>query len=314
LEETLKTKALTVNSSAIAAKTALQHVELSVQPAAPISEREQFYMDLGEVKGHLVHSTLSNLLLAERLRGIKGAGAYKKAGYTWADVCDVFNISVDTADRLIGDLREFGALFFKTQAITRISREAFRLVAPIETEDGKILIGDQSFALTKANAQSIQAAIQLQKQRVESLQERTNSAEKSLKTAREERDNAKKAATDATRKLREAQTSRPFADVDEDHQEILCVQQDFDGVLKRFSCLIGPEDSRKPFSEVNAAHLIGLVEYIYRGVIQMSYEARLVHGRGLNRPDQGDAFLLGDEADSPNPIIEYINRKKDAKS
>jgi len=295
----MKTKALVVSDAATSGKTSLEHVDVAVLSAATeLSQRDRLFAAIGEAKGHLIHSTLSNLLLAESLRSIKDGAVYKKEGLTWEEVCGVFDISKDTADRMIADLNEFGPLFFKTKAIVRISREAYRRLAPIETEDGRLLIGDDAFALTKANAQSIQAAIQLQNQKFETLQDRVNNAEQSLKAARQERDNAKKAAVDANKKLRDSQNTQPFADVDEDHRTMLRVQSNWDASILMLNKL-----RARSLSDENQARYIGLCEYLYRSLLQVTDDARFSFGRGPNLPDPSDNLFLSNEPDKSRDLL-----------
>ena len=212
--------------------------------------------------------------------------------------------SVDTADRKIKDLEEMGPLFTEVREIVRVTRAAWQAANP-EFENGQLLIGGERFKLTAANAPAIQQAFQEVQAEARRKSEELTGLRADLEKARSERDNAKKAVAEATAKLREALSPTAFADADPDHRVMLRVQSTVDAALMMLNKL-----RERELSDDNRTRYIGLMEYLYRGLVQVTDEARFVWGRGENAADPGDNLMLNNLPDnSLNLLNDYVEQK-----
>ena len=182
---------------------ALAHVCLPAPDAlAAQTPREQLLQDIGAVNAHGEGMMLQRLLWAERLNRLKEGKLYKDLGMSWGDVCQHLGFSVDTADRMVSDLREFGHAYFELKQIApRLTREAFRAIQPLETDDGCLVIGGTKLALTKANYPAIQAELAIQQEKLTKQAESLSEQKSALDGARLERDNARKGAKGLQEKL-----------------------------------------------------------------------------------------------------------------
>jgi hypothetical protein len=167
------------------------------------TEAEYFWELLGAQRAYTAASTVTNLLWLENISKLKASKEYARKGFTWAQVCEHLGFSVATLDRHIEDFRSFGSTFFRVRELAKISREAYRAIAPVETEDGKIRIGDEVLALTKANAHAIEAAFEAQREKIASSSEQLTEAKGELEKTRKDRDNAKTAAKNLEQALRD---------------------------------------------------------------------------------------------------------------
>jgi hypothetical protein len=74
---------------------------------------------------------------AECLRSIRHGGQYKKLGMTWERFCsERAGISRAQADRLIRQLEEFGANYFRLAEVMDVSPETYRLIAGSVSDAG----------------------------------------------------------------------------------------------------------------------------------------------------------------------------------
>ncbi len=298
-------KGLTVTVSANAENTdnTLARVDVSeIEPA----EREML-IEFGRLKESQIMAGFAGALLAEKLSKWKRSKLYRGLGCaTWEDFIQKnFPFSVDTADRKIKDLEDLGPTFIEVQEIVRISRAAWIAANPT-VDNGSIVIAGERFKLTSANAAELQHAFRQIEDEARRAKEQASATKADLERARADRDNAKKAAAEANRKLREAQSPTPFAEADADQQVMLRIQSNWDLGITLLQKL-----RERSLSMENEARYIGLVEYIYRSAVQVIDEARFAFGRGPNVPDPADNLWLNNEPDtSRNLLAEYTSRKE----
>jgi hypothetical protein len=68
-------------------------------------------------------------------------------------------VSRSLADELIRNLEEFGPAYFHLAGVTKITPEAFRLIAPAVSAEG-VQCGDERVPFTPENAARIAAAVE----------------------------------------------------------------------------------------------------------------------------------------------------------
>ncbi len=254
------------------------------------------------------HAALTNFLLVEKLDRVKKSKLYKSWDFsTWEEFIEqTFPFSVDTADRMVKDLRELGRGWFDLNDVLRVTRQAFRLVNPEFTDKGEIVLAGQAYALTKANSDAIQMAFSQAESELRRKAEEATSLKSELNKTREERDNAKKAAVDLTKKLREVKNPAPFADADEDHQIMLRVQSEVDAAMMRLRKLVGRE-----MSADNETRYVGLCEKLYRDFMRSVDDSKVTFYSKLDPPDPSIALFLDNEPDHGiNLIAEHLKEKK----
>ena len=296
--------------------TALDNVLATVDVAPPQisidpSANQAAWIEFGRIKENYAHANLANFLLVEKLDRAKSSKLYREWGFaTWEEfVLKMFPFSVDTADRMIRDLRELGKGWFDLNDVVRINREAFRLLNPEFTDANEIVLAGEKYALTKTNSLTIQMVIKKLESEAQRKSEEASGLKSDLEKTRVERDNAKKAAIDATRKLREAQNPAPFADADEDHQVMLRVQSDVDKAMVLLSKLRGRE-----MSEENQRRYVGLCHRLHREFLRTVDDALVTFDSVLDPVDPEMGLFLNNEPDlGADTVAEFLGRKKDAR-
>jgi hypothetical protein len=100
---------------------------------------------------------------AECLRRVREEKRYLKFGRNWADFCAQHRkIPRRTAERIIGQLKKYGPLYFETAALTGISAGEYERIAPHIQPDG-IPAAGEVIALIPENAQrAVEAVARLQ--------------------------------------------------------------------------------------------------------------------------------------------------------
>src|SRR5207244_9319028 len=107
---------------------------------------------------------------AECLKALHDSRAYQSYGLTWEQFCDQrVGLSRPQADRIIAQLEEFGANYFRLSQLTRISPAIYRELNP-QIEDETIDIDGEKIPLNPDNTPRLRAAVerfrtQLQKTR-----------------------------------------------------------------------------------------------------------------------------------------------------
>ncbi|HYW46872.1 MAG TPA: hypothetical protein VE959_28655 [Bryobacteraceae bacterium] len=96
---------------------------------------------------------------AEILRGVRDSGVYKRLGLTWDAFCqEQVGISRQRVDTVIGQLEEFGEVYFALAQIVRISPETYREIAP-KIEGETIEIEGEMVPIIPENAARIRNAV-----------------------------------------------------------------------------------------------------------------------------------------------------------
>ena len=105
---------------------------------------------------------------AECLRTIREKKLYRACGLNWEEFCrQRAGISRSLADQMVRQLEEFGPAYFHLAAITRITPENFRLIAPSVTEQG-VQHGSELIVFSAENAVRLASAIEELRARAES--------------------------------------------------------------------------------------------------------------------------------------------------
>jgi len=110
---------------------------------------------------------------AECIRAIRETSAYKSLGLTWEQFCDQhLGLNRTSAEAIIHNYEEFGAVYFRLAQITHISPELYRRIAPQVVGGESLDISGQLVPIVPENAARIRAAVQtlradLQKSREE---------------------------------------------------------------------------------------------------------------------------------------------------
>jgi hypothetical protein len=105
---------------------------------------------------------------AECLRTIREKKLYRACGLNWEEFCrQRAGISRSLADQMVRQLEEFGPAYFHLAAITRITPENFRLIAPAVTEQG-VQHGNELIVFSAENAVRLATAIEELRARAES--------------------------------------------------------------------------------------------------------------------------------------------------
>jgi hypothetical protein len=114
---------------------------------------------VGRQQAFAVMATKCTLAQAECLRQIRESRAYEAYGLTWEKFCRQHaGIARSQADRLIHQLNEFGATYFRLSELVNISDATYRQLAP-RIHGDTIEIGGQQLAIIPENAPKLRAGI-----------------------------------------------------------------------------------------------------------------------------------------------------------
>ena len=104
---------------------------------------------------------------AQCLREIREKKLYRSKNLTWSQFCERhLGTSRRWADKTIRQLEEFGPAWFHLAAVTRITPDEFRSIAPAVSEEG-IRHGGEVIALIPENAAKLGAAVEALRQKAE---------------------------------------------------------------------------------------------------------------------------------------------------
>src|SRR5713226_7990184 len=96
---------------------------------------------------------------AECLKVLRDSAEYKKLGLSWEEFCQQkAGISRRHADRLIGQLEEFGSNYFRMAELMDISGDTYRLIAGAVSEESLDYKGEK-IPLTPGNRKQVIAAV-----------------------------------------------------------------------------------------------------------------------------------------------------------
>lgn len=244
---------------------------------------------------------------AQSLKRIKDGAEYKALDMTWDQFCNAhLGISRATADRVIANFEEFGAAYFNLAAVTRISPTSFRQIAGA-VSDTEIEVDGEKIPITKTHAARIADAIESLRKTVEAKEEQVQEKVRDAKKLREERDAARKAAERERQKLldhQKAETER-FRGAGEDFSTLLDAQSHFDLAMAKLATV-----GNRELSLEDQARYIGLCEYMYRQLIQVTFEARQRFGKGWNMADNSDLLTLDEVAPSARNLMDEFAKKR----
>jgi hypothetical protein len=137
---------------------------------------------------------------AECLRTIRQKKLYRARGVTWQEFCPQYaGISRSLADEVIRHLEEFGPAYFHLAGVSKITPQAFRLIAPAVSEEG-VQCGDETIPFTPENAGRIAAAVEELRTRAEAEPRRERAAvENRARSLARARTNLQEALTEVER-------------------------------------------------------------------------------------------------------------------
>jgi hypothetical protein len=136
---------------------------MNEEQVAPLSPADEALLDLGIVLGQTQafgmvagRCTAAQALGLKRLREEK---LYRHCAQTWEDFCRGYlQISKREADRTICLFDEFGPDYFDLSALTRISPETYRAIAPA-VKDGALHFNGEAIPLQPENSRKVTAAV-----------------------------------------------------------------------------------------------------------------------------------------------------------
>lgn len=242
---------------------------------------------------------------AQCLKRMKDGGEYKTLGLNWDQFCDKHvGVSRATADRIIANLEEFGAAYFNLASVTRISPTTYRLIAGAVDENNLELDGEK-IAITKVNAARIAEAVASLRKTIEQKDERIAEQKRDTDKLRTERNNATKGAEKTRQELVEFKKKQAerWADATEDQILLLDAQSHFDFALAKLAAVY-----KRDLNEGDQSRYIGLTEYMYRALIQATFEARDKYGAGWNMAEPAELLSLDQVAPNPRNLIEEITK------
>jgi hypothetical protein len=266
-------------------------------------------MRIGRTQALHLMRAIAEVGQAREIKRVKESGEYKRTGLSWKQFCPVhLGVSHVTADAAISNLDTLGENYFAANKFVAISPGTFGLIAG-KVDNSGIEIDGEHVPFTAANAHRIKTAIESIRKQAQTARNESEAAMKNAEIAGTERDNAKKAAAALRSKVLELQNPKDFADADPDHRALLRIQSNWDRNL-----LLLSEVGKRQLAIENEARYIGLLEYLYRTLMQVTDETRYAFGRGANAPDPSDALYLNNEPDtSRNLIAEFSESKKGGK-
>jgi hypothetical protein len=125
---------------------------------------------VGRQQAFAVMASKCTLAQAECLRQMRDTRAYAAYGLTWDQFCRQHaGIARSQADRLIHQLNEFGAAYFRLSELVRISDTTYRKLAP-RVQGETIELGGQQIAILPENAAKLRAGIHKLRHELRNLQ------------------------------------------------------------------------------------------------------------------------------------------------
>ncbi len=126
-------------------------------------EKRQLLLDTGiRIGEHRAFGFLAHRCTAadaELLKRIRDSRDYHTLGYTWKRFCSAeLGICQPHADKLIRNLEEFGANFFRMSELVQLSPQTYRLIAASISDDGMEIRGEK-VPLTRENRERLAIAV-----------------------------------------------------------------------------------------------------------------------------------------------------------
>lgn len=272
-----------VNTSSL--DEAFESVEVLPEESGDHELAAEFHRLIGRQEVLGTFQAMTSALLAENLHRLAKSKYYKKVGLTFEEACQRLypQLSIPSCYRRVQEYAEFGQGFFQLKDVVRISAGTYRLINAT-VEDGSVVVGSETYQLTKANAPYIQAAIQEQVQRLREQGDKLSHTQGALTKVREERDNARKAAEKA-REDAEARRKREeeiYGDATENQRKLLKAQDH----IRAAGVLIAAVTSH-PLDDVDRGLVDGVVEWCFQFIGKVSgrdysqFPMSLAEGRDL---------------------------------
>lgn len=279
---------------------AFERVEVLPEESGDHELAAEFHRLIGRQEVLGTFQAMTSALLAENLHRLAKSKYYKKLGLTFEEACQKLypQLRIDTCYRRVREYAEFGQAFFQLKDVVRISAGTYRLINPT-VEDGSVVVGSETYALTKANAPYIQAAIQEQVQRLREQGDKLSHTQGALTKVREERDNARTAAEKAREELQGYLRSKKEAFPELTPQHKLLIEAE--GYMVRVAQLLEAVRKDPETTEFVRGVLRGLVHYGLQILITSS------------REDPWMGMLLQD-LEPRSPIGDYVEAKQAKKT
>lgn len=130
-----------------------------------IREESQAFGVLKKIEYDISHNQMLKYMVLSR---IKQAKEYRKGGLTWAQFCEAIGESVRTADQILKEIRplvsQFSAKFADFSGVDfskiRMLGRAISADSAEITEDGMVIIGDETIPLAPDHRDELQAALE----------------------------------------------------------------------------------------------------------------------------------------------------------
>ena len=140
---------------------------------SPLSPADVALLDLGVVLGQThAYGVVAGRCSAAQALGLKRLreeALYKRCSLTWEDFCcDHLKMSKTEANRTIRLFDEFGPDYFDLSALTRISPETYRALAPA-VQNGALHFKGEEIPLIPDNARKVSAAVAELRQSIQYL-------------------------------------------------------------------------------------------------------------------------------------------------
>jgi hypothetical protein len=146
----------------------------AAEPSADDAQKFDLGQWLGRHQALACVVTHSSAADAHALRTIRDQKLYRCLGITWDEFCPRHaGISRATANRIIEDLNEFGAAYFRLSEILKIPAPQYRAIQGA-IEDGTLEFDGRRIPINRENTESLIEAVRELRGRVEKLQKTTH--------------------------------------------------------------------------------------------------------------------------------------------
>src|SRR5665213_653899 len=260
---------------------------------------------IGRSQSMQLIKAVSDVAHAKSLKHVKDNRIYQQTGMKWEKFCPLYlGISHVTANEAIKNLDAFGESYFAVTKFVPMSPATYGLIAGKIDERG-IEIDGKMVPFSAANAPRIKKAVDEVRKEAAAAKREAEAATVKAEKAVQERDNAKKAAIEATRKLRDVQHPAPFAGASENLSEMIRIHSEYSMLCRRYRALRSAN-----LTEDEQHHYVGLFRNMQSDVTRSGEGALEAFPRPLDMPDDPFSRHIRDEMnDLDKPLTEEFLTK-----
>jgi hypothetical protein len=233
--------------------------------------------------GAVLFAELSQQFDAKRIQAIariKKEKLYTRMGFkTWDECCSKLLGPKRTMDRKVAELEIYGPDYFGLRQIVRIGRSVYELM---DVQEGHIIHDGERIPIDKAHEGRITEIVGTYKARAEKAETDLADKKREADELRTAKNNASKAAEKARQEFiayRKAQAER------------------------------WPNVYSRDLNGENQARYIGLTEYMYRQLIQATFDARDKYGVGWNMAEPAELLAVDHVAPNASNLIEAFTKR-----